>query len=234
MGIEWKGSPNYETGGAAKIGVMPHIMEGWLEGTNSSFLQPSRQASTQYGVGGSKIYQWVKEEDTSWHCGNYYYNQALISIEHEGFTDSPPSRETLDTSAELMADIARRHGWSYYALGENVFLHRDVYATSCPATMDIDYLVAKANELLGGDMPITEPEMQMIEQRVAAKVWTFAYPGQPAAYEQLYQGLSAQIQAQTAAIKALANAQGADPEQIADIVEKAVAEKLASLKITIA
>ena len=45
--------------------------------------------------------------------------------------------------------------------------------------------------------------------------------------------LITQVSALSEAVKALASAQGADPEQIAKIVETAVKDKLAKLKITV-
>ena len=52
------------------------------------------------------------------------------------------------TSA-LMAALARLKQWPELVLGENVGIHKWYSATSCPATLDVTYLVSKANEYMG-------------------------------------------------------------------------------------
>ncbi|WP_180326704.1 cell wall-binding repeat-containing protein [Raoultibacter phocaeensis] len=150
--IKWIGCTKYNPGrGGYRVKqIVPHIAEcTTMAGVDATFAGP-REASTHYCVDESSIHQYVSESDTAWAVGNWVGNRETISIEHVGTTANPPSSKTLDRSAELMADIAKRYGWSELVLGQNVGLHKWYSATSCPATLDYNYLVAKANAILRG------------------------------------------------------------------------------------
>ena len=150
MGADWVGSPNYNRGNSGRLYLFPHWTCGGFAGSVSTLQNPSRQASAHYVIEGSEVAQLVSEDDTAWHCGNSWYNWRSISYELVGWPGNPPSRETLDTCAAMMADASRRYfGGAELVLGGNVMLHKMVSATSCPGETDIGYLVAKANELLG-------------------------------------------------------------------------------------
>lgn len=116
----------------------------------------SREASAHFGVGEGVIHQYVNLTDTAWAVGNWICNTRSVSIEHVGTTWSLPTRATLNTSAELMAALARMKGWTSLVVGENVGIHRWYSATACPANLDYHYLVAKANELLGNGFTYME------------------------------------------------------------------------------
>lgn len=153
--ITWIGSPKfYAQNGVAKLFITDHWMVGTLSSTDSAF-NGSRDASSTYGVGESEIHQYVNEKDYPFSDGNTYANQHTISIEHEGGyllddgTRKDPSPAVLELSAQLHADIARRHGWGSLAVGVNVFPHGHWVSTACPGSLNIDWIVARANELLG-------------------------------------------------------------------------------------
>lgn len=151
MDVSWIGSPNYSSGNYGRLYIVPHIMEGWMPGTDSVFQDTNRQTSAHWGVDGSTVHQYVSEDDTAWHCGNSWYNWRSLSLEMAGTTDNPPSYETLDTTAEIMASMSQKwFGGAQLVLGENVMLHKWLSSTSCPATADIDYLISKANQWLSG------------------------------------------------------------------------------------
>ena len=150
MSLTWYGTQNYTPGNDGRLYIFPHICEGWWDGSISTLQNPARQASAHYVVSGSDVAQLVSENDTAWHCGNWWYNRRSIGIELCGTTANPPSRETLDKAAELMADISRRwFGGAKLEHGGNVLLHREVFSTSCPGPTDIGYLLDKANAILG-------------------------------------------------------------------------------------
>lgn len=150
MSLTWYGTQNYTPGHDGRLYIFPHICEGWWDGSIATLQNPARQASAHYVVSGSDVAQLVSENDTAWHCGNWWYNRRSIGIELCGTTANPPSRETLDKAAELMADISRRwFGGAKLEHGGNVMLHREVYSTSCPGPTDIGYLLDKANAILG-------------------------------------------------------------------------------------
>lgn len=150
MNVIWKGSPNYNVGGNSPDKIVVHWMCGTLASCDATFANPRREASAHYGVGPHEVHQYVREGDIAWHAGNAQANRTSLGIEHEGGPGWPPSKETLDRSAELMADIARRYGWGRLTWMVNVFPHNHFSATSCPGDTNVAYLVAKANEFLGG------------------------------------------------------------------------------------
>lgn len=166
MEIKWIGSPNHYTGrnGYTITHITLHIMVGHLTGTDSVFTNYGSQASAHYGIGADgTIHQYVRESDGSWSDANYISNNSSISIEHEGgMAGIPCTKACMDASARLCADIARRYGWTrlwHNGLNGNVWLHREVPGTDhygCPDKtvngLDVNYVINKANELLGGNM----------------------------------------------------------------------------------
>lgn len=149
--IYWAGTPNYTQGNYGTIALFPHWTCGGFDGSVATLQNPDRQASAHYVIEGGRVAQLVDESDSAWHCGNYYYNMRSISYELVGWPGNPPSYDTLDTCARMMADASRRYfGGAPLVLGENVMLHKWVYSTDCPGETDIGWLVDKANEYLNG------------------------------------------------------------------------------------
>lgn len=150
--IYWAGTPNYTSGNDGIRFLFPHWTEGGFSGSVSTLQNPSRQASAHYVIENSKVAQLVREGDTAWHCGNWYYNRRSVSYELVGWTGNPPSRDTLDTCARMMAQASRRYfNGAKLVLGENVMLHKWVSSTNCPGQTDIPWLVDRANYYLGDD-----------------------------------------------------------------------------------
>ena len=148
--VYWAGTPNYTEGNYGIEALFPHWTEGGFDGSVATLQNPARQASAHYVIEGSRVAQLVSERDSAWHCGNYYYNMRAISYELVGWTGNPPSYDTLDTCARMMAQASRDYfGGAKLVLGENVMLHKWVYSTNCPGETDIDWLVNRANQYLG-------------------------------------------------------------------------------------
>ena len=149
--VEWIGT-RWQTEGRQDndwTALVIHISEcTTLSAIDNTFLGTS-QTSAHYGVSSSEIHQYVALENTAWAVGHWIWNTKTVSIEHVGTTSRPPSRATLDRSAQLMAALARLKQWPELVLGENVGIHKWYSATSCPATLDVTYLVSKANEYMG-------------------------------------------------------------------------------------
>lgn len=151
--VYWAGTPNYTPGNYGIEALFPHWTCGGFDGSVATLQNPDRQASAHYVIEGGRVAQLVSEDDSAWHCGNYYYNMRAISYELVGWPGNPPSYDTLDTCARMMADASRRYfGGAKLVLGENVMLHQWVYATSCPGETDVEWLVNRANEYLFGDV----------------------------------------------------------------------------------
>ena len=152
-----------------------HWMDGTLAGTDAQFQKGEGEGSAAtYGVGQTEIHQYVREQDYQQADGNQFSNRWGISIEHEASASSPTSAAVKALSAKLLADIAKRYGWTEYVLGTKdmteaqvtawakanptkglLFWHSKWVATACPGTLPYAAIMAEANKLLA---PVTEPE----------------------------------------------------------------------------
>ena len=145
----WANESNYTKGRTDTIHgiVIHHAASTSLDSVGQVFSQYGRGGSAHYGVKGKQVHQYVREEDTAWHCGNWPGNCCTIGIETVNSTGAPNwlvDDETLETLCQLVADIAKRNG-----LGKIKFepdgvyptlsAHRDWSPTYCPG----DYLYSK-------------------------------------------------------------------------------------------
>ena len=165
----WMQTRNYSRGrsGQSVVAIVPHISCCASIGAIDNTFGPysSRKVSTHYAVSDSAVHQYVAESDTAWSVGNWVWNCKTISIEHVGTVEDPPSYKCLDRGARLMAEIAKRHGWERLELGENVRLHREFAATACPANMDYEWEIDRANDYLStmdDQKKIRRHEMEML------------------------------------------------------------------------
>lgn len=154
MVTRWWGahSDNY-TPGRGGYGVngivIHHAVTTDINVIGNVFSQPGRYGSAHYGVGGHEVHQYVDENDTAYHCSNWWGNQNTIGIETVNSAlggDYPVADDTLDTLIHLVADIAARYGLGrlYVNPAEDcpkLSGHRDWQgaATYCPG----DYLYAR-------------------------------------------------------------------------------------------
>lgn len=175
--ITWIGSPNHYQGrnGYHITHITLHIMVGHLTGTDNVFQHPNG-ASAHYGIGADgTIHQYVSENDGSWSDANYASNNSTISIEHEGGMNGIPCTQAcMDASAKLCADIARRQGWTHLqhnGLKGNIWLHREIPGTDhagcpdrAPNSLDVNYVINKANQLLQGENNMTAEDVWNFNQ----------------------------------------------------------------------
>ena len=237
----WIGSPNHYAGrnGYEVTHITLHIMVGRLSGTDATFQNPVRQASSTYGIGSTGlIHQYVRETDAPWTDSNYASNCQTTSIEHEGgMAGVPCTKACMDASAALCADIARRYGWPrlwHDGLKGNVWLHREIPGSDhagCPDRaangLDVDYVINKANQLLTG-ATVSAQDLYETKGNDGRNVLDSVIQ---ARYD--IADLKTQLTAQTAAIEALSKALGANPADISKIVADAVRAKLDSLEISV-
>ena len=151
--VVWKGTEKYSSGRQGndwQCLVIHTTQIPTLEGVDEVFADADgRAASAHYAVCGTEVHQYVRLEDTAWAVGNWNWNTRTVSIEHVGTSDVPPTYETLDTSAKLMASLAHSKGWTSLVMGRNVDVHRSFYEdTECPFGLDVDWLVNRANHYL--------------------------------------------------------------------------------------
>ena len=110
-GASWRPAAiNYTPGGMNGVrGVVVHIMEGTLAGTDSWFRNPVSQVSAHFGTGkNGDLYQWVDTTDRAWAevAGNPYW----ISIENEGRSGDTLTEAQLDRCANVLRWAHEVHG----------------------------------------------------------------------------------------------------------------------------
>ncbi|MFD7591727.1 peptidoglycan-binding protein [Kitasatospora sp. NPDC059812] len=110
-GAQWRPIPNNHTAGGQEgvNGVVVHIMDGSLSGTDSWFRNPSAQASSHFGTGkGGALYQWVDTGDRAWaQAGG---NRRWLSVENEGNGGDALTDAQINRCAEVLAWAARTYG----------------------------------------------------------------------------------------------------------------------------
>lgn len=162
---EWWADPsNYTAGRSDSIHgiVVHHAASTSFDSIGQVFSQPGRQGSAHYGICEDKVDQYVREEFTAWHCGDWLGNSCTIGIEVTNNVGAPYwtiSEGSFNTLAKLCADIAKRHG-----LGKLKFepdgvyptlsAHRDWSPTYCPG----DYLYSRMSELAEKANKINYPD----------------------------------------------------------------------------
>ena|SRR3990167_322967 len=141
-------SPNYTKGrnGQKIIGVVCHIMEGTLKGTDYWFMDSASGVSAHYGIGrNGEIHYYVDEKNTAWHAGRVNKpswslmpginpNLVTIGIEHEGNAKSVWTKAQKEASASLVADICKR--WNIVADRNTIIGHYEIdriRRPNCPA-----------------------------------------------------------------------------------------------------
>lgn len=159
----WANESNFNYGRPNEIQgiIIHHAASTSLDSVGVVFSQYGRQASAHYGVKGKAVHQYVREEDTAWHCGVWSGNCRMIGIETVNSTGAPDwlvDEETFETLVKLCADIAKRNnlGMLKFEPNEdfpNLSAHRDWYATYCPG----DYLYSRMNELANRANDINYP-----------------------------------------------------------------------------
>lgn len=179
MTITWKGAAvgNWHVGrgGHRSVGVVIHLMDGSLVGTDTWFnTTPEKRGSggtsAHYGIGkNGEIHQYVEEADTAYHAGemhpnpptlmllkrfpNVNPNAILIGIEHEGRVDDEWTEAMIEASAGLIADICKRQGISIDR--QWIVKHHEIKDTkACPGPKcPIDLIVARAAHI-AVDVPL--------------------------------------------------------------------------------
>lgn len=150
MNIIWKGplpGTNYTSkrGGKTVTRIVDHwIGSGTAEGADAHFHNPNAGTSAHYIVTQQgEIWQWVAEEDTAHHAGNWTANLESIGIEHEATPTLVATPALYAASAMLHRDIADRYG-ILLAVGTTVLPHGDITPTQCPGTLNIRAIVEAA------------------------------------------------------------------------------------------
>jgi hypothetical protein len=139
----------------------------------------TRQVSAHYGIGkNGEIHAYVDENNTAWHAGNWEANISSIGIEHCNSTGEPAwgiNQATIDASAKLCADIAKRYGLGKLVPNKNLFPHSHFSATACPGQLlnKLQYIADKANAINTGGGSST-PSTQTSGLYRVRKIWADA------------------------------------------------------------
>lgn len=156
-----------------RSGVCIHHSAGTSLNVKSTFI--SNRTSAHYSVKDDQAVQYLDLDKGAWHAGDTWANWNLVAIENVNSGGSaqgwPVSEETIQTCCELMADIARQIGIERYVVGQNLYAHRDFYATACPGVLynRLGEIAERANSILEGeDMPTAD--------EVADAVWRYTLP----------------------------------------------------------
>lgn len=176
MTTQWIGCnpTNFNTGrGGYSVNgiVVHHAVCLNIASMDNVFQRANYGGSAHYGIWGGDIHQYVDENDTAWHCSNYWGNQNTIGIECVNSAlggDYPVADDTLETLIRLVADIARRYnlGRLYVNPDEDcpkISGHRDWYSasTNCPGNYlyaRLQYIADRANEINFPPEPQPEPQ----------------------------------------------------------------------------
>lgn len=136
--------------------IVIHIADGYRESVLSEFTNNEKSSTYLVNRDGT-VWQFVEEKDTAFGNGIVYRptswevmkraginpNLYTISIEHEGLASEDLTDVQYRASAELIADIAKRHQIS---LDRNFVIgHREIRRDKeCPGKINIDKLLRLA------------------------------------------------------------------------------------------
>ncbi|MEU6979559.1 peptidoglycan-binding protein [Streptomyces sp. NPDC046371] len=162
-GATWRPVPNFTKDGQLEVrGLVVHIMDGTLAGTDSWFRNPASQASSHFGTGrAGQLYQWVDTSNRGW--AQSAGNRTWLSSENEGRGGQALTEQQLDRNAEIFAWVVKTYpdvplkvatgandrGLGYHAMGGKAWGGH----TSCPGTKIVAQLgeiVKRAAAIIGG------------------------------------------------------------------------------------
>ncbi len=152
------GSPNYTKGrgnySKPTMGVV-HWIVGDLASADAVFQNTSRQTSAHKGIENNEVHIYVRDEDTAYHAGNWDVNQRSIGIENSAAPGRDASPATLETLAQEVAKACKKYGipcdrahWRR---------HGEIVPTQCCGTINVDAVVNRAAQILGGAGTVAQP-----------------------------------------------------------------------------
>lgn len=128
-------------GGKSPEFVVIHTYGG--PGTNLYpwFNNPVSKVSAHFSVEYSGLVrQYVREEDTAWHAGNFDVNQRSIGIEHQDNGDAGNVERTdklYESSISLIVEIYKKYGWDTKNKGL-IKPHNEFVDRACPGGLSLE------------------------------------------------------------------------------------------------
>lgn len=185
-------SSNYTHGrnGYSICKITPHHMAGVLsaEECGRIFQNPSRQASSNYGIGNDgTIACYVGEENRAWTSGNRENDYQAITIEVSDCDYGYPwpiSDEAWNSLVNLCVDICKRYDFRLNYTGDkngSLTRHNMFQNTDCPGQYlqdRFEELEQVVNAILDGDTPTppTPPEPTPLRDLViSVQQWLNSY-----------------------------------------------------------
>lgn len=136
-----------------------HHMAGIMsaESCGNLWQNPSRQTSSNYGIGvDGEIMCYVDEDNTSWCDSNWESNCTSVTIENSNDQTGGEwhvGDKTLDSLIKLCADISIRNNLGLLVVGDNLTWHSMYAATTCPGDYlrsKMEYIASEANKIISG------------------------------------------------------------------------------------
>lgn len=151
---DWSASGNTNGNMGDKVGFCLHHAAGTSINMAGTFL--ANGTSAHYGVEPGHVRQFLDDNNNAWAAGHTWANNSLIHIEcvnsggdAQGW---PVADGTVDTLVEFLADKCREHGFGELVIGQNLYGHRDFYATFCPGVLynRLGEITSRVNAQLAG------------------------------------------------------------------------------------
>jgi len=166
-------SPNHYDGrkGYVVDTLTPHYMGGncSVETCGDIFASPSRQASSNYGIGSDgRVGVYVDEDDAAWTSGSWRNDCRAITFECANLGDDSLTDACWESLVALCADICRRYGYDGVQFTGSpdhsqqkdgymlLTMHRWFQETDCPGdwfASRFDKLADDINAAMGGAAP---------------------------------------------------------------------------------
>ncbi len=138
--------------------VLHHMASTGFEGVLSSWRTGAKQGSANYAISNEgEIVGVVPEAYRSWSLSDAPWDSRSFTFEIENEASGgswPVSAAAQEATAKVVADLSRRYGIPLDR--SRVLGHREVYtrhggsyATACPGGLNMDWIVARARQLLG-------------------------------------------------------------------------------------
>lgn len=166
--------------------VLHHMATTGFDGVLNSWATGRKQGSAHYAISnGGEVVGVVPEEYRAWSLSSASFDSKSIVFEiaNESVGGSwPVSGAAQEATAKVVADLSRRYGIPLNR--DRVIGHREVYtrhgagyATACPGGLNMDWIVARANELLGNAAPApSAPASQAPAAPAAGGGWAYWAP----------------------------------------------------------
>lgn len=144
-----------------------------LDGLSNMIVNRTRQVSAHGGFKDKRGIGWVDEENRAWSLSDEFWDSIAFTLENAN--QSVPAYDftgdTQESIAQWIAEVATRKGiwphrdgapksWTVIGHREVYTIHGGSYATACPQQLDLNWVTARAQQIMNGE-PVKEEEDPM-------------------------------------------------------------------------